>query len=188
MALHISRFLIREDQEKIGVAMESGQVPKPGVGNRLELKEERNRGEGMAVIKANREEIKLLARLIRAEAEEDGKLGMLMVGNVGVNRVKGDCLDFKGIRTIKQMVFQRPGGFEATQKGYFYQRARDSEIRLAIKVINGERYYPATFALWFFKPYTGGCPPQWFNQWNSGRYKSHCFYQPTVSSCPGVYR
>jgi len=39
-------------------------------------------------------ELDLLARLMRAEAEGDGDLGMLMVGNVGVNRVIGDCLDF----------------------------------------------------------------------------------------------
>ena len=37
----------------------------------------------------------LLARLMRAEAEGDGQLGMLLVGNVGVNRVLADCLDFK---------------------------------------------------------------------------------------------
>lgn len=39
------------------------------------------------------------------------------------------------IRTIPQMVNQSLGGFEVTQKGYFYQRARDSEIRLAQKVV-----------------------------------------------------
>ena len=36
----------------------------------------------------------MLARLMRAEAEGEGELGMLMVGNVGVNRVRGDCMDF----------------------------------------------------------------------------------------------
>jgi len=25
----------------------------------------------------------------------------------------------------------------------------------------------------------GSCPAQWYNQWNAGRYKSHCFYSPT---------
>lgn len=142
----------------------------------------------MPVVKATWDEIQLLARLIRAEAESEGDLGMLMVGNVGVNRVRGDCLDFKRIRTIRQMVFQSPGGFEAVQKGYFYQRARASEIRLAQKVIQGQRFHPATYALWFFKPARGGCPPQWYNQWNSGRFKSHCFFHPTRSNCPGVYR
>ncbi|HZG59063.1 MAG TPA: cell wall hydrolase [Anoxybacillus sp.] len=140
----------------------------------------------MAVVACTEEDVRLLARLMRAEAEGDGKLGMLMVGNVGVNRVKANCLDFRGIRTIPQMVFQRPGGFEATQKGYFYQRARELDIQLARQVIRGWRYHPATYCLWFFKP-DGACPPQWFNQWNAGRYKSHCFYAPSQADCPGVY-
>ena len=69
----------------------------------------------MAIIKANEEEVKLLARLMRAEAEGDGQLGMLMVGNVGVNRVRARCLDFKNINTVEKMVFQRPGGFGITK-------------------------------------------------------------------------
>lgn len=71
----------------------------------------------MAVVAHNEEDVKLLARLIRAEAESEGKQGMLLVRNVGVNRAKAPCLDFRNIRTIRQMVFQNPGGFEATQKG-----------------------------------------------------------------------
>lgn len=140
----------------------------------------------MAVVPYNNEDVKLLARLMRAEAEGEGKLGMLLVGNVGVNRVKGDCLDFKDIESIKRMVFQSPGGFEATQKGYFYQRAREQDIALARKVIKGLRYHPAEYSLWFFEP-QGNCPAQWFDQWNSGRFKSHCFFTPSQSNCPGVY-
>lgn len=140
----------------------------------------------MAVVPYNEEEVKLLARLIRAEAEGDGNYGMLLVGNVGINRVRADCLDFKDIRSIERMVFQSPGGFEAVQKGYFYQRARQNEINLARKVIAGNRYHPAEVALWFFKP-VGDCPATWYNQYNSGRYKSHCFYFPVYSVCPSVY-
>ncbi|WP_138493749.1 cell wall hydrolase [Paenibacillus pinistramenti] len=140
----------------------------------------------MAVIKANSEDVKLLARLMRAEAEEDLDPGMLMVGNVGVNRILSNCLDFKGIRTMNQMVFQSPGGYESTSKGYFYQRARDRDIRLARRAINGERTWPATNALWFFRP-TGDCPATWFNQQNIGRYKAHCFFAPTAEDCPSVY-
>lgn len=84
------------------------------------------------------------------------------------------------------MVYQRPGGFEATIKGYFYQAARGLDIRLARRVINGERFHPASYSLWFFKP-SGTCPAQWYNQWNSGRFKAHCFYKPTESACPDVY-
>jgi N-acetylmuramoyl-L-alanine amidase len=140
----------------------------------------------MAVIAHTEEDVKLLARLMRAEAEGDGTLGMLMVGNTGVNRARVACLDFKKVDTIRKMVYQSPGGFEATQKGYFYQRARDKDIELARKAIAGKQYHPAQYSLWFFKP-SGSCPAQWYNQWNVGRYKSHCFYKPTSADCPGVY-
>jgi N-acetylmuramoyl-L-alanine amidase len=140
----------------------------------------------MAVVRHTEDDVKLLARLMRAEAEEDGKLGMLMVGNVGVNRARASCLDFKDITSIHRMVFQSPGGFEATQKGYFYQRARQNEIDLARKVIKGQRFHPAENSLWFFRP-EGSCPAQWFGQWNTGRYKAHCFFSPTQSDCPDVY-
>ena len=135
----------------------------------------------MAVIKYNEAEVKLLARLMRAEAEGEGNLGMLMVGNVGVNRVRANCLDFKKITSITKMVFQRPGGFEATLKGYFYQAARNQDIKLARRVLKGERFSPATKALWFYNPFDEGCRAQWLCQWNTGRYKSHCFYAPLDS-------
>ncbi|WP_100486768.1 cell wall hydrolase [Sporolactobacillus pectinivorans] len=140
----------------------------------------------MPAIQFSSSDVSLLARLMRAEAEGDGQLGMLLVGNVGVNRVLGNCLDFRNITDVQQMVFQSPGGFEATQKGYFYQAARSQDRRLARRVLNGARFNPATNSLWFFQP-PGACPPQWFNQWNSGRYKAHCFFSPTAAECPDVY-
>ena len=93
----------------------------------------------MSVVKYTQNEVKLLARLMRAEAESEGDLGMLMVGNVGINRVLANCLDFKNITSIEQMVFQRPGGFEATLYSYFYQPAREIDIKLAKRVIKGEK-------------------------------------------------
>jgi N-acetylmuramoyl-L-alanine amidase len=140
----------------------------------------------MAVVPFNEKEVKLLARLMRAEGEGDGQLGMLMVGNVGINRVRVRCLDFKDINTIQRMVFQSPGGFEATQKGYFYQRAREKDINLARKTLRGERFHPASNSLWFFRP-EGSCPAQWYNQANSGRFKSHCFFIPTRADCPKAF-
>ncbi|GIO31244.1 MULTISPECIES: cell wall hydrolase [Paenibacillus] len=140
----------------------------------------------MAVIKTNTGQTRLLARLMRAEAEGEGSLGMLMVGNVGVNRILGNCLDFNNIRSIRDMVYQSPGGFEAPTKSYFYQRAREQDIRLAQRNINGERFWPASNALWFFRP-TGNCPSTWFNQANTGRYKNHCFFSPSSADCPNVY-
>ncbi|AIE59040.1 cell wall hydrolase [Bacillus methanolicus] len=139
----------------------------------------------MAVVKATESDISLLARLLRAEAEGEGTKGMLLVGNVGINRIRANCSDFKGIRTIPQMVFQ-PHAFEAITKGYFYQRARNSEKRLARRSINGERHWPGKFSLWYFRP-PGDCPPTWYNQPHVGRYKLHCFYEPTPETCENVY-
>ena len=56
---------------------------------------------------------------MRAEAEGDGQLGMLLVGNVGVNRVRAGCLDFNDIRNLQDMVFQSPGGLKQRRKGIF---------------------------------------------------------------------
>lgn len=141
----------------------------------------------MAVIRYRPEEVQLLARLMRAEAEEDGVKGMLLVGNVGVNRVRVRCLDFKDIGSITKMVFQSPGGFESTQKPYFYQRARERDIQLAQRSINGERYVPGKYSLWFYRPAATSCPATWFGQANSGMYKHHCFFIPTEAECPDVF-
>lgn len=135
----------------------------------------------MAVIAHNEKELQLLARLMRAEAEGDGQLGQLLVGNVGVNRVRAGCLDFKNIGSITNMVYQSPGGFEATHFPYFYQAAREIDKKLAKRVINGERFHPGTTSLWFYNPGDASCKAKWYGQWNSGRYKSHCFYQPLAS-------
>jgi N-acetylmuramoyl-L-alanine amidase len=139
----------------------------------------------MAVVKARENDIALLARLLRAEAEGEGELGMLLVGNVGINRIRANCSDFVGLRTIPQMVFQ-PHAFEATLHGYFYQRARESEKRLARRAVNGERHWPATYCLWYFRP-PADCPSTWYNQPFAGRYKRHCFYQPTAEECEHIY-
>ena len=65
----------------------------------------------MAIIAHNNKELELLARLMRAEAEGEGKTGMLLVGNVCVNRALANCLDFKKINTVERAVMQKPGGF-----------------------------------------------------------------------------
>ena len=48
----------------------------------------------MSIINYTTKEKELLARLMRAEALGEGDLGMLMVGNVIINRIIGDCLTF----------------------------------------------------------------------------------------------
>lgn len=139
----------------------------------------------MAVVKARTSDIDLLARLLRAEAEGEGTQGMLMVGNVGVNRIRANCSDFKGLRTIPQMIYQ-PHAFEAVTHGYFYQRARESEKRLAKRSVQGERLWPSKYSLWYFRP-PGDCPATWYDQPLVGRYKLHCFYEPTGEECENVY-
>lgn len=139
----------------------------------------------MAVVRARASDVNLMARLLRAEAEGEGAMGELLVGNVGINRIRANCSDFKGLRTIPQMIFQ-PHAFEAVQHGYFYQAAREKERRLARKTINGQRFWPAKYSLWYFKP-PGGCPGSWYGQPFVARYKSHCFYEPTAETCENVY-
>ncbi len=139
----------------------------------------------MTVVATRSSDIDLLARLLRAEAEGEGKQGMLLVGNVGINRIRGNCSDFKGIRTVPQMIFQ-PHAFEATTKGYFYQRARESERQLARRAVRGERHWPAKFSLWYFRP-PGDCPPTWYDQPLVARFKLHCFYEPTAETCENIY-
>lgn len=142
----------------------------------------------MAIVAYNTKEIDLLARLMRAEATGEGNLGMLMVGNVGINRVIGNCLDFKNITSIYQMIYQSPGGFSGINSPLFYSSSTNKEQDLSKRVIRGETFYPATHALWFYSPGSGNsCKATWFNQVNSGKYKNHCFYVPAQGVCQELY-
>ena len=57
-------------------------------------------------MKYTESDVALMARMMRAEAEGEGQLGMLMVGNVIVNRLKADCLDFLNLRSVRDVIFQ----------------------------------------------------------------------------------
>ena len=140
------------------------------------------------VVKYNQKELELLARLMRAEALGEGNLGMLMVGNVGINRVIANCLTFKNITTIYDMIFQSPGGFSGTKSNLFYGDPTEKEKSLAMRVIRGEYYYPATNALWFYAPSSGSsCSSSWWDQEFAGRYKNHCFYKPDPGVCEELH-
>ena len=142
----------------------------------------------MAIIKHTSKERDLLARLMRAEAIGEGDLGMLMVGNVGVNRAIASCLTFKDIRTIEDMIYQTPGGFSGKDSPLFFSNPTTAERNLADRVLNGEYYYPATNALWFYAPSKGAnCTATWWDQQLSGRYKNHCFYKPTSGTCKEIH-
>lgn len=145
----------------------------------------------MARVKYTSSDIDLVARMMRAEAEGEGRLGMLMVGNVIVNRLKANCLDFVGLTSIPQVIYQVQGGnysFEAVQKGnVFYNRARGVEKKLAKQTLDYWREHPSKFSLWYFNP-SGACPPTWYDQPLSGQFKQHCYYEPQANTCEGAYR
>lgn len=140
------------------------------------------------IVKSTDKEKEILARLMRAEAVGEGNLGMLMVGNVGINRVLADCLTFKDIRSISEMVYQTPGGFSGTSSSLFYGNPTALEKSLAERVIRGEYYYPATNALWFYAPKSNtACTSTWWDQSLAGRYKNHCFYEPEEGICKEIH-
>jgi N-acetylmuramoyl-L-alanine amidase len=129
----------------------------------------------------------LLARLMRAEAVGEGNLGMLMVGNVGVNRALADCLTFKDITTISKMVYQNPGGFSGPNSPLFFSSPTTAEKNLADRVLKGEYYHPATHALWFYAPKKGeSCKSTWWDQQLAGKYKNHCFYKVAEGVCSKI--
>ena len=132
-------------------------------------------------------ELDLLARIMRAEALAEGDLGMLMVGNVVVNRVLGNCLTFKNIRSITDAIYQ-PNQFSGINNSLFVGASTTKEKQLAERVLTGEYFYPATDALWFYAPKTGEyCKTSWSEQDLSGRYKNHSFYKPNPGICPELY-
>lgn len=140
------------------------------------------------IVKYTDKEMQLLARLMRAEALGEGNLGMLMVGNVCINRVLANCLTFKNIRNIYDMVYQNPGGFAGTSSSLFNGNPTEKEKELALRVIRGETYYPATNALWFYAPKAGeSCTSTWWDQPLAGKYKNHCFYKPEKGVCKELY-
>ena len=141
----------------------------------------------MAIIKYTEGELNTLARLMRAEALGEGDLGMLMVGNVIVNRVIAGCYTFKNTSTLNEVIYQNPGGFSGVKSNLYYSYPTIKERELAKRVVDGEYYYPATNALWFYAPAKNeNCVNYWYEQKNVGRYKIHCFYEPDTGVCPRI--
>ena len=93
------------------------------------------------IVKYTEKEMELLARLMRAEALGEGNLGMLMVGNVGVNRVIADCLTFKDITSVYKMIYQNPGGFSGTSSSLFYGNPTEKEKLHRIRLLSSKVWY-----------------------------------------------
>lgn len=139
------------------------------------------------IIKYNTKERDLLARLMRAEAVGEGDLGMLMVGNVVVNRALADCLTFKNVTTITDVLYQA-NQFSGVDSPLFFSSPTTIEKSLANRVLRGDYFYPATNALWFYAPRTGEyCKSMWYGQTLAVRYKSHCFYNPEPGICKDIH-
>lgn len=139
------------------------------------------------IIKYNTKEKELLARIMRAEAVGEGNLGMLMVGNVVVNRVLADCLTFKTVDSLSDAIYQK-NQFSGTESPLFFSNPTSSELKLAERILKGEYYHPATNALWFYAPSgSENCKSKWYDQALSGRYKSHCFYNPDSGVCVQIH-
>lgn len=144
----------------------------------------------MPRIRYTAEDVDLIARMMRAEAVAEGQVGMLMVGNVIVNRAISYCLDFSNVNTIRDVIFQIQGAnfsFEAVQKGeLFWFGAREIERNLARMALDFWTMHPSKFSLWYFNPF-GPCPETWYGQPFTGQYGAHCFYEPVANTCPSVY-
>lgn len=141
----------------------------------------------MGIIQSTTKERNLLARLMRAEAVGEGNLGMLMVGNIVINRALSNCLTFKNIKTINDVIYQAYQ-FSGINSSLFFSNPTTKERQLADRVIRGEYFYPATNALWFYAPQTGeSCKAVWYNQSLAGRYKNHCFYNPAAGVCKEIH-
>ena len=139
------------------------------------------------IVSYNSQELDLLARIMRAEALNEGELGMLMVGNVVVNRVLANCLTFKNINSVYNAIYQK-NQFSGTKSSLFQSSSTTREKDLARRVLKGEYYHPATNALYFYAPKTNEkCKKTWFNQNYAGRYKNHCFYEPNKGICKELH-
>ena len=138
------------------------------------------------IVEYNTKEKELLARIMRAEALNEGDLGMLMVGNVVINRALANCYTFKNVNTIYDVIYQ-PNQFVGTNSSLFQATPTTLEKELAERVLKGEYYYPATHSLWFYAPGNNSCSRTWYSQPLAGKYKNHCFYKPKQGECPQIF-
>ena len=128
-------------------------------------------------IKYRKRDVETLARLMKSEALGEGNFGMLLVGNVGVNRIVYKCSPFKAITTIEKMVYQ-PGNFLGVNTKLFNAPVNTKIKGLAEKNIKFWRADPSYNALYFQNPGKGEpCKDRFWGKL-AGKYKNHCFYDP----------
>ena len=131
------------------------------------------------IINYTENDVDMLARIMRAEALNEGDLV--------VNRVLAYCHTFKNITSIYDAIYQK-NQFVGINSSLYQGTSTKYEKDLARRVLDGEYYYPATNALWFYAPSKGSnCKSTWYNQKLAGRYKNHCFYNPDPGVCSSIY-
>ena len=128
----------------------------------------------MARVAYNSSEVELLARLIKSEALGEGEEGMLLVGNVVINRVAAMCDVFRNVVTITEAVYQK-NAFAGVNTPLFNGPVNTKEKELALRTIQGYRNPPATYALWFKNPGTNVVCPEQFYGYLSGRFQTIAF-------------
>ena len=138
------------------------------------------------IIDYSKSELDMLARLMRAEALSEGEYGMLLVGNVVINRALESCYIFKNITSITDAINQ-PNQFSGINSSLFQAKSTTAEKNLAKKILRGEYFYPASNALWFKAKKDNSCDSIWYNQKLSGDYKNHCFYNPDFNVCKRLH-
>lgn len=133
-------------------------------------------------VKYTKSEVELLARIMRAEALGEGETGMLLVGNVVVNRVKSKCGAFKNINTVTKAIYQK-GQFDGVGKPLFNKSPTKKEKHLATKCLEHYTKWPAKKAIYFKNPGKGKpCPKKFYGSF-IGKYKNHCFYGTEAKGC-----
>lgn len=138
------------------------------------------------IINYTNKELDLLARLMRSEALSEGELGMMMVGDVVINRVIASCYTFKDRRTITDVIYDK-NQFLGINNSLFQGKPTKLEKRLAQNVLKGESYFPASNSLWFCATNkNNSCNSTWYSQELSGNYKKHCFYKPKNGVCKEI--
>ena len=141
----------------------------------------------MPRMKHTKREVEMLARLMKSEALGEGNFGMMLVGNVVVNRAVANCIPFKHLTSIKKVIMQTPGGFEG-YNNKMYNGPINAKIKdMAQKTVDFWRAEPANHALYFMNPgyRTDPCRERFWGDLID-RYKKHCFYRADNTSECGI--
>ncbi|MFZ7946725.1 MULTISPECIES: cell wall hydrolase [Bacillaceae] len=109
-------------------------------------KQEEQSTESAMVVGYSENEIDLLARLVRAEAQNEPYQGKIAVACVVLNRV--DSPSFPN--TIKEVIYQQ-GQFQPVQNGQINKQADEESIKAVHEALNENRNVAAG-SLFFYNP------------------------------------